>query len=303
MKTLKVLILVAFTSILAPALSHAQGRSMSDAAATYALKGPVRVFRTEVATVVLKDGDYIEGPRVVQMEARFNTDGNRTDLYMYDKGILGRRIEMKFDGPRMTECINYDGAGNIWLRTVNAYDDEGRIKESVNYNADGSLRSKQTFKRNVRGQISESTEYSAAGVLLEQINNKFEGAKLQISERKVYRPDGSLEATELYTAPNRKDTTTYRPDGSVATRSVRNGQEITHYNEDGSVQKVTTISDQGRLLDELNLNQKASPTRESQIPDQIDAQGNWTKQTKWFVDARGTRPLNVTYRAITYYER
>jgi hypothetical protein len=57
------------------------------------------------------------------------------------------------------------------------------------------------------------------------------------------------------------------------------------------------------LLDELNLNQKASPTRESQIPDQIDAQGNWTKQTKWFVDARGTRPLNVTYRAITYYER
>ena len=304
MKTLKVLIVVALTSTLAPALSYAQGKSMSDAEATYALKGHVRTFRTEVATFVLKDGNYVEGPRVVQMEASFNTDGNRTDLYMYDaKGILGRRIEMKFEGQRMTECINYDGAGNIWLRTVDVYDNEGRIKETINSNGDGSLRSKKTFKRNERGQLIESTEYSAAGVLMDQINNKYEGANRHSSERKIYGPDGSLAQTELYIAPNRKVTTTYRPDGSVATKSVRNGQEIAHYNEDGSVQKFTTISDQGRLLDELNLNQKTSPTRESQIPDQIDAQGNWTKQTKWLVDASGTRPLHVTYRAITYYER
>ena len=238
------------------------------------------------------------------MEASFNTDGNRTDFYIYDaKGSLGRRIEMKFDGRRMVECINYDGAGKIWLRTVDVYDNEGRIKEETNYNGDGSLRSKQTFKRNQRGQISESTEYSAAGVLLKQIDNRFEGTKLYTSERKVYRPDGTLAATELYRAPNKKNTTTYRPDGSVATTSVRVGQEIAVYKEDGSAQKFTTISDQGRLLDEVNVDQKTSPTRESQIPDEIDTQGNWTRQTKWFADVNGTRPLTTTYRAITYYNR
>ena len=301
-KILHALILVPLTFSLTAVLSHAQERSMADA--TYALKGPVRSFRTEVATFVLKDGNYVEGPRVVQMEASFNTDGNRTDFYMYNaKGILTRRIEMKFDGPRMTVCINYDGAGNIFLRTVDVYDNAGLLKEETNYNGDGSLVSKTTYKRNERGQVRESTEYSATGVLLEQINNSFEGAKLYTSERKVYRPDGTLAATELYRAPNKKNTTTYRPDGSVATTSVRVGQEIAVYKEDGSAQKFTTISDQGRLLDEVKVDQKTSPTRESQIPDEMDTQGNWTKQTKWFADVNGTRPLTTTYRAITYYNR
>src|SRR5215208_6149826 len=91
MKSLRVVILIVLTSTLAPVVVHAQ-----DIYATYALKGPVRTFRTEVATFALKDGNYVEGPRVVQMEASFNTDGNRTDLYLYnDQGTLSRRIEMK----------------------------------------------------------------------------------------------------------------------------------------------------------------------------------------------------------------
>jgi len=298
MKTLKFLILIALTSTLASVVVHTQDRI-----ATYALRGPVRTFRTEVATFALKDGNYVEGPRVVQMEASFNTDGNRTDLYLYnDQGILSRRIEMKFDGQKMTECINYDGLGKIWLRIVDVYDNEGRIKEEINYNGDGSLHSKTTFKRNDRGQLIESTEYTAAGVLLEQKNNRYEGVTLHSSERKLYRSDGTLQSTELYVAPNRRDTIIYRPDGSVANKSVRIGQEIASYNADGSLQKVTTISDQGRLLDELNLSKTEATTRESQIPDQIDAHGNWTRQTKWFVNANGSRPLKVTYRAITYYE-
>jgi hypothetical protein len=297
MKLLTLMLFLALTSVVAV---HAQSRNMADA--TYALKGPVRSFKTEVATFVQKDGDYVEGSRVVQTEAKFNTDGNRTDLYMYKEGILSRRIEMKFDGHRMIECINYDGAGKAWLRTVDSYDSAGRLKEETNYNGDGSLRSKTTFRRNERGQIVESSEYSAAGILLEQINNKYEGPALHTSERKVFRPDGKLLTTELYMAPNKKDTTNYRPDGSVANRSVRIGQEVAHDNADGSLQKFTTISDQGRLLDELSINEQGPTARESQIPDEVDEQGNWTKQTKWFVDANNRRPLIVTYRTITYYD-
>jgi hypothetical protein len=296
-KTLGILALVTLTF----GFAHAQERSMADA--TYALKGPVRTFRIEVATFVLKDGDYVEGPRVLQQEAFFNTDGNRTDYYMYSKGILGRRIEMKFDGRRMTESINYDGAGNMWLRQVDLYDDDGRKKGEISYHGDGSLRSKTTFKRNDRRQLIETAEYSSAGVLMEQFTYKYEGDKVQSWERKIYRPDGILQTTEVYIAPNRHDTTIYRPDGSIANRSVRIGQEVAHYNADGSLGKFTTISQPDRLTDELTINQKEPTKRESQIPDQLDTHGNWTKQTKWLTDANTTRPLTVTYRTITYYEK
>ena len=97
MKTLKLVVLVALMSL----VGHAQERS--DADATYALKGPVRTFKVEVATVVSSLGDNVEGPRVPQMEASFNQDGNRTDLLIYnDKSELSRRIVMKFDGRKMT---------------------------------------------------------------------------------------------------------------------------------------------------------------------------------------------------------
>lgn len=96
MKPLKVVALVAMMSVSA----YAQERSMADA--TYALKGPVRSFRVEVATFVSKDGDYVEGPRVAQMEASFNQDGNRTDLRIYNdahcsttRTIRSRRLAPK----------------------------------------------------------------------------------------------------------------------------------------------------------------------------------------------------------------
>ena len=126
MKILKVAVLVALMSF----VGHAQEKS--DADATYALKGPVRTLRVEIATFVSKDGGYVEGPRVPQMEASFNQDGNRTDLRIYnEKGAVVRRIVMKFDGRKMTEALNYDGAGNMWLRIVDLYDVQSKVKEEL----------------------------------------------------------------------------------------------------------------------------------------------------------------------------
>lgn len=302
MKSFKVLLLVTLLSFLASAPVQAQeDRSMADA--TYALKGPVRSFKTEIAIFDLKDGNWVEGARMVQSEAMFNTDGNRTDLYIYNKGVMVRRIEMKFEGRRMIECINYDGAGRVWLRTVTTYDDEGRIKENINYRGDGSVHSKESFKRNTKGQLIESNEISGDNVLLEHFTYKYEGEKVYSWERKIFAQDGKLVQVEVYIAPNRKEITKYRPDGSIAEKSVRIGQEIAFYNADGSLQKFTTISDQGRLLDELTVNPKETPKRESQIADSVDLQGNWTKQTKWSTDANTTHPLTVTYRSISYYEK
>jgi antitoxin component YwqK of YwqJK toxin-antitoxin module len=297
MKRLKVLVLVALVFM----VGHAQERS--DADATYALKGPVRSFRVEVATVDLKDRDYVEGPRVPQMEASFNEDGNRTDLRIYDdKGVLTRRIVMKFDGRRMTEAINYDGAGNMWLRTVNVYDDQKLLKEELTYNGDGSLRSRKAFKRDELGHATETKEYNAHGVLVDQFKNDFDGPLLLTTERKVYREDGSLASTSLSEPEKRRsETITYQPDGSVANKTIRTGQQLEQYGPDGSLQKTATISVLDRLLDEVVLSKDGSRKRESNAPDRLDAYGNWTKLTRWQTDSQGTRPLSVAYRTLTYY--
>jgi len=297
MKTLKIVVLVALMSLVA------QAQDRSDADATYALKGPVRTFKVEGATFVLKDGEYVEGPRVAQMEASFNEDGNRTDLLMYnDKGVLSRRIVMKFDGRKMTEAFNYDGGGRMWLRIVNVYDDNGRLKKELTYNGDGSLRSMKTLKRDELGQAVEVKEYNAQEVLVDHFINTFDGKLLLTTERKVYRPDGSLASTSFYEAAKRRtETTTYQPDGSVANKTVRTAQQLEQYGPDGSLQKTGTISVEHRLLDQVVLSKDGSSKRESNAPDQLDAHGNWTKLTKWQSDSQGTRPLTVAYRTLTYY--
>jgi antitoxin component YwqK of YwqJK toxin-antitoxin module len=297
MKLLEVGLLIALMSV----AGLGQERSMADA--TYALKGPVRTFTVEIATFVSKDGDYLEEPRVAQMEASFNQDGNRTDLRIYnDKGVLSRRIAMKFEGRKMMEAINYDGAGTMWLRTVDVYDDKSLLKEELTYNGDGSLRSKKTFKRDELGHAIEISEHNAQGVLQDQFKNTFDGPLLLTTERKVYREDGSLASMNLYEAEKRRsETTTYQPDGSIANKTVRTAQQIEQYGPDGSLQKTGTISVEHRLLDEVVLNQDGSTKKESNTADQLDAHGNWTKLTKWQTDSHGTRPLSVAYRTLTYY--
>lgn len=298
MRTLNVAFLVAVTCV----VIQAQSRSMADA--TYALRGPVRTYRIEIATFVNKGSSYVEGPRVLLSEASFNEDGNRTDLRMYnDKGVLVRRIVMKFEGRRMIEAINYDGNGKMGYRTVDQYDEEGRTKGSVTYDGEGSLISTAVIKRNSRGLVTELTKHSSKGVLLEQMDRRYDGPKTISQDRKVYYPNGSLQLHSVWDFQTRRsEHTTYGRDGSVQDRTVRDNWDTAHYGGDGSLQKVTAFSEETRLTaDEITINQGQPATRVSERPDEVDAHGNWTKQTRWLTDAKGTRPLKVTYRALTYY--
>ena len=193
MRTLNVAFLVAVTCV----MSQAQTRSMAEA--TYALRGPVRTYRIETATFVNQGNSYVEGPRVLLSEASFNEDGNRTDLRMFNnKGVLVRRIAMKFEGRRMIEAINYDGNGKMWSRIVDQYDEEGRTKGSMTYDGEGSLISTGVIKRNSRGLVTEVTKHSSKGVLLEQMNRRYDGPKMISQDRKVYYPNGSLQLHSVW---------------------------------------------------------------------------------------------------------
>jgi hypothetical protein len=137
---------------------------------------------------------------------------------------------------------------------------------------------------------------------MEQILIGYDGPKMISHERNVYYPNGSLRTRTVYAhETKRSETTTYRSDGSIENKSYRENWDIAQYGPDGSLQKAIAASGEHRLLDEVTLGKDGSTRREAERPDQIDAHGNWTKQTKWLTDAKGTRPLKVTYREITYY--
>ena len=308
MKTPHVVALVVLLSVLTHAQSQPQPQSPPQspprtmAYITHALKGPVKTFRTEVIRFVLKDGQYVEEPRMLHEEARFNRHGDRTDYHFYSQGKLSRRIVMRYEGRNNVETLNYDGNGRIWLRSVTIYDEAGVSQGGRTYDENGTLLSTRTLQRNSRGQVVESTEHNAAGVLLNQITNKYEGNERYFSECKDYFPDGSLQLEVVFTVPNKRTEIRYNRDGSVAWKNVRVGQEEVSYGPDGLPQKATVIDPGDRLLDQMNIGMDGSKTRVTQLPDEIDQHGNWTKRTTWFADPNGARPLAVTYRALTYHE-
>lgn len=271
---------------------------------TYALKGPVKSVRAEAATYVLKDGQWVEGPRVLEMTVDFAEDGNRIQVSFYREGNLTRRIEDKYDEDgRQTEYLNYDGAGNMWLRGEFTYDDKGKVSGETTYTGDGSVRSKRFIKRNEQGQVLENVEYSPKGIVMEKLTNTFVDGALATTFRSIHFVDGVLVRTEAYEIPKKRvETIIYNRDGSVQSKTIRVDREISEYAKDGSLIKTTTISNAGRLLDEVMVGQGGPTKREAQLPDQFDSHENWTVQTKWHADAKGSRPLKTTYRTITYYQ-
>jgi hypothetical protein len=208
---------------------------------------------------------------------------------------------MRFEEGKEVEFLNYDGAGKMWLRGVDRYDAEGRSNEQATYNGDGSLRTKTTFTHNDLGQLIERAEYDARGNLLDKFSYAFNPAgELKTVERISYRADGSLSLRESTSLPDKRvESVSYNRDGSLAGKSTRVNQEIAEYAADGSLKKSTLITNTGRLPEESTYQPDGTVRKESQKPDEIDAHGNWIKQTKWVSDSQGTRPVKVTYRVIT----
>jgi hypothetical protein len=281
-----------------------QAQDKGVAWATYSMHGLVQSVRTETSDVVQKDGKNIEGPRIVSMTIEFNEDGGRPELAMYDaKGNLARRIVMRYEGKKQVEFLNYDGAGRMWLRGTSLYDAEGRTIENATYNGDGSLRSKTTITRDAQGRVIETNEVDPKGSPMDKIRYTLNSAgEIATLERSYYEPPGAIHLKEVHNiAEKRSEFYWYDRDGSLVNTDKRVNQEINSYAPNGTLVKNTILTDAGKLPDEMIVAPNGSTRKESQVPDEIDPHGNWTRQTKWVTDSQGTRPVKITYRRITYF--
>ncbi len=282
----------------------AQAQDKGVAWATYSMHGPVQSVRTETSDVVQKDGKNIEGPRIVSMTIQFNEDGGRPELGMYDaKGKLARRIVLRYEGKKQVEALNYDGAGHMWLRGTNLYDAEGHTLEIATYNGDGSLRSRTIITRDAQGRVIETNEVDPKGSPMDKIHYTLNAAGETLTlERSYYDPPGAINHKEVHNiAEKRSEFYWYDRDGSLVNTDKRVNREINSYAPNGTLIKNTILTDAGKLPDEMIVAPNGSIRKESQVPDEIDPHGNWTKQTKLVTDSQGTRPVKITYRTITYF--
>jgi hypothetical protein len=66
------------------------------------------------------------------------------------------------------------------------------------------------------------------------------------------------------------------------------------------LKQKTSLTD-ARLPEITFFDPDGSIRKEYPVLDELDSFGNWIKQTKWVTDAKGTRPVKVTYRTLTYF--
>lgn len=299
---LSVLLVVSVIMMFALGLA-VRAQEKSTAQAMHAVQGPIRTLRVEEAILSEKDGKLI-GPRRLVRTVLFNEDGSSPEVCTYDeKGALGGRTVTKFESGREVEVLNYDGAGKLQRRGVTVYDGEGRIKDKATYNGDGSLRSKTVFTRDAQGRVTERAEYDANGSIMSRFLYSFDDTgRLKIAEHTSHWPDGALSRKDIHIVADRRiESVRYNRDGSIARTSVSVASEITEFGADGSLKTTTQITLPSRLPIRSMHQPDGTVRKDSEIADEVDAHGNWVKQTKWISDSQGAQPVKVTYRTITYY--
>ena len=91
------------------------------------LKGPVRRIRVETSRILVKGGDFIEGPRMVQGIATYDPTGKKIDAI--DFPVAGTSVSGK-------ERYSYDEKGNIVGMVVVGSDGSILSKEAYEYELD-----------------------------------------------------------------------------------------------------------------------------------------------------------------------
>lgn len=112
--------------------------------------GPVREARIETALYVMRNGELVEGPRLLTARLSYTPDGKRRDYENHgrDGALLQRFIHVYDDAGRVVEQETYDGQDRLLSRVVFrpgaaeklTYDAEGNLKETRTYDADAEDR-------------------------------------------------------------------------------------------------------------------------------------------------------------------
>jgi len=290
--TIKFLI-IAILMLLFCNFSEAQTPSNSK---TDKLLGNVKEVRTE-RTWTTKN---VESKRVLMTTETYDRQGNKIEWNAY----MGR------DRP---------------LRSLFTYDDEGNVTKEIWYDSADQLKGNTVYTYDAKGNLVEELSSNGVRVVFtyDSRNNKTLQQVFDVAENEGPRMFGAVEKTVRYSYDKANlliQVASYSPKGSRVWNPALQAHRITYaydqkgrtisqavFNDNNSLRtKTDYIYDSlGQIVKEILFTAKDGIPQRFRYNYEVDAQGNWTVQTKSKqVSRRKNRSyvqVEAVYRNIEYY--
>lgn len=257
--------------------------------------GSVRAIRIEKANIVYRDGAYVEHQPVPKQESTFDEDGRKILELNYLDGTRPTKKNFEYDADgRLIEAVEYDPDGLRICRRVYTYSADGKRVEEVSYRGDDKAESDKF-----------TSVFDDDG---RQVSLEVGGGKDKPLVKTYLSYDDKGRIREMITCANKSAGGIVVPakGGHVAlpsTMKIRM-KEAAPYDADLLVNKTVFIYDDTGHVTEISSygydNTLSSKTR---LDREFDSHGNWIKETRsrWNSQTNSYQPVEVTYRAITYY--
>jgi len=249
------------------------------------VSGPVRSIRVEKADFVSRNGEPVEGPRMLLQTATYNEDGTRVDIasYLPDGSVAVHTIEIYDPDGRRLEKVTLDSRGASANRMRWSYDDSKRMIGFTIYRADGSVAGKTTYTYAGNLRLQHTENYDRNGLIISRVDATLD-MKTHRAESVAQSPEGVAQRTSAFTDTANSQTYETTLDGSPADKIVNTrvgtGAQVTQYTPNGAIKN------------------------QSHIQNEVDSHGNSIK-TIWFEGPAGaevSRPASIYYRTFEYYQ-
>jgi antitoxin component YwqK of YwqJK toxin-antitoxin module len=246
--------------------------------------GPVRSIRVEKADIVKRNGELVEGPRVLLQTATYNTDGTRVELSSYqpDGSVAVRTVERYDTDGRRLEKTTVDSRGEVANRMTWSYDDGKRLIGFTIYRPDGSVAGKTTYTYDGNLRFQHTENYDRNGLIISKVNATLD-MNTHRTESIAQTPEGNAQRTSSFTdtanGQTYEATLNGAPADKIVSTRVGTGAQVTQYSPDEAI------------------------TSRGHNQNEFDSHGNSIK-TIWFAEQVGTdvsRPVSIYYRTFEYY--
>src|SRR5215813_2531955 len=244
--------------------------------------GPIRSVRIEKADFLERDGQRVEGPRVLTQTIEYNAEGTHCEVVNYNRGSVLQRITETYDTDgHILESTTLKANGQIESRLKYKYDSAKRWQEMSIFRGDGSIASRTTFRYEGDKRFQEAVSYEPDGSIISKSTGVLDMRTHQM-ETVAEDPSGAVKRRSAFTdIPNgqiyEQSTNDVPGERSVSMRQGNNGAEVTRYNPDGSI--ITR----------------------SRSSSEVDNFGNVIKTVWSVVKGDVSEPSMVIYRSIEYY--
>lgn len=289
------------------ALSWTEGESSDRARDGYL--GDVKSVVTEKAAISNVSGEWVEGPRSLAKDEKYDADGVRTEIAEYTgKGVLWYRETQTRgpDGTVTTHRINYELDGTPKEERTHTVSPRGvRVTEIILYNIDGSVASKdvQTYDPNA-SKVPAPSE--GEGPPENQISQFLDEEGNKVVERTEFNPDGSNKSRtiQVYGKNGRLvESAVYGHDGSLVRKTLfthdveRRFVEEARYRGNGTLEFTSArlTSDAGIVVEIEQANYDGSGSLKSRLTRRFDERGNLTEALSFHAAQAETEAIAYEY--------